>query len=148
MKKFKTIVICVLIVGIILLGIVLFEFGLLRLLGLQYDTLDALVTFFVIYLLLDVPLTLITDNIPKSLRTVGVIKSSKGWLSFILDSASTYILIAMIDYFMMTLTITWQGTLIFSLMSGLISLVVKEKDAEPLMINSEEFQKLDKKLND
>lgn len=147
MKKFKTIVICVFIVAIILLGITLFEFGLLKLLGLQYESFAALATFLVIFFFLDVPLTLIMDNIPKALRTVGIIKSSKGWLSFILDTGTTYILITMIDYFMVTLTISWQGTLIFSLMSGLVSLVVKENDTEPPMIDSEEFQKLEAKFN-
>lgn len=148
MKKFKTIIICTFIVGIILLGVVLFEFGLLRLLGLQYESFAALATFFVIYLFFDMPLKLITDNIPRALRTVGIIKSSKGWLAFILDTGKTYLLIIMIDYFMVILTISWQGTIIFSLISGLISQIVKEKDTESPMIASEEFQKLDKKLND
>jgi hypothetical protein len=37
---------CGLIVAVILLGIVLFEFVLLKLLGLQYDSFGALVIFF------------------------------------------------------------------------------------------------------
>ncbi|WP_232696615.1 YrvL family regulatory protein [Brevibacillus daliensis] len=147
MKKFKTIVICAFIVAILLLGFVLFEFVLLRLLGLQYQSFGALATFFVIYLFLEVPLSLITDNLPKALKTVGIIKSSRGWLSFLLDMGIAYILIRTIDYFMATITISWQGTLIFALISGLISLKLKENDTEPPMIDSKEFQELDKKIN-
>ena len=83
-KNFK-IVICLFIVAIILLGIILFEFLLLRLLGLQYEPSGALAILFVIYLFLEVPLSLIADNIPRALKAVGVIKSSKGfeWCSMI-----------------------------------------------------------------
>lgn len=147
MKKFKTIVICAFIVAIILLGIVLFEFLLLRLLGFQYESFDALAIFLVIYLFLEVPLSLIADNIPRALKTVGVIKSSKGWLSFLLDIGLAYILITTIDYFMATITISWQGALIFALISGLISLKLKVNDTEPPMFDSKEFQRLDKEIN-
>ncbi|PEB47766.1 hypothetical protein CON65_23595 [Bacillus pseudomycoides] len=144
MKKFKTIVICTFIVAIILLGIVLFEFVLLRLLGLQYQSFGDLTIFFVIYLFLDVPLSLITDNLPKALKTVGMINSIRG-LSFILDMGKAYILITTIDYFMVTIMISWQGTLIFSLISGLIGMKLKKNDTDPPMIDSKKFQELDKK---
>ncbi|MFJ8526637.1 YrvL family regulatory protein [Bacillus sp. NPDC094106] len=146
MKKFKTIVICAFIVAIILLGIALFEFVLLRLLGLQYQSFGDLTTFFVIYLLLDVPFSLITDNIPKALKTVGMINSSRGWVSFILDMGKAYILTTTIDYFMVTITVSWQGTLIFALISGLIGMKLKKNDTDPPMIDSKEFQELDKKI--
>lgn len=147
MEKFKTIVICTFILAIILFGIISFEFVLLRLFGLQYQSFGALATFFVIYLLLEVPLSLITDAIPKALKTVGIIKSSKGWLSFLLDMGIAYILITTIDYFMVAITISWQGTFIFALISGLIGLKLKENDTEPPMIDSKEFQELDRKIN-
>ncbi|MEH7458533.1 YrvL family regulatory protein, partial [Bacillus sp. JJ1127] len=138
------IVICTFIVAIILLGIVLFESVLLRLLGLQYQTFGDLTIFFVIYLFLDVPLSLITDNLSKALKTVGMINSIRG-LSFILDMGKAYILITTIDYFMVTIMISWQGTLIFSLISGLIGMKLKKNDTDPPMIDSKKFQELDKK---
>lgn len=147
-NKVKTIVICGLIVAFILLGIVLFEFVLLKLLGLQYDSFGALVIFFLIYLFLEVPLSLIADNIPRALKTVGVIESSKGWLSFILDIGLAFILIATIDHFMETIMISWQGALLFALISGIISRKLKGNDSEPPMIDSKEYEELHNKLED
>ncbi|WP_340741030.1 YrvL family regulatory protein [Sporosarcina sp. FSL K6-5500] len=147
-NKVKTIVICGLIVAFILLGIVLFEFVLLKLLGLQYDSFGALVIFFLIYLFLEVPLSLIADNIPRAVKTVGVIESSKGWLSFILDIGLAFILIATIDHFMETIMISWQGALLFALISGIISRKLKENDSEPPMIDSKEYEELHNKLED
>lgn len=146
MKKFKAAVLCISIVVIILLGISLLEFGLLRLLGLQYESFGALAIFFMLYLFLGAPLSLIVDSIPKALKTVGITTSSKGWLSFVLDAGVAYLLLTMIDYFMAAITISWQGILIFSLISGLIGLIIKENDAEPPLIDSKAFQKLDKKI--
>lgn len=145
-NKVKTIVICGLIVSVILMGIVFFEVFLLRLLGLQYDSFGALVIFFLIYLLLEVPLSLITDNIPKALKTVGVIKSSKGWVSFILDIGLACILITTIDHFMETIMISWQGALLFALIIGIISRKLKKDDPEPPMIDSKEYEELHNEL--
>ncbi|MEH7463989.1 YrvL family regulatory protein [Bacillus thuringiensis] len=143
----KTILICTFIIAGILIGITFFEFLLLRLLGLQYQSFGSLATFFVIYLFLEVPLSIITDNIPKALKTVGITKSSKGLLSFILDIGRAYILIITIDYFMKTITISWQGALIFSLISGIIGWKLKRNDEEPPMIDSDEFKELERKIN-
>lgn len=145
MNKFKTIIICTSIVAIILLGTVLFEFALLRLVGLQYESLGALAIFFLIYLFLEAPLSLIADAIPKALKTVGLIQSSKGWSPFLLDIGLAYLLITTIDHFMPTITISWQGTFLFAFISGVISRKLKEDDDEPPMMDSEEFLELEKK---
>ena len=146
MKKIKTIVICVFIVIIILFIIILFEFILLRLFGLQYESFGSLIIFFLIYLFLTPFFSLITDTIPKALKTVEVIPSSKGWLSFLLDIGVAYISITMIDYFMETIIISWEGTLFFSLISGFIGWKLKETNDEPPMINSYEFQQIERKI--
>jgi hypothetical protein len=39
-------------------------------------------------------------------------------------------------YFYVNITITWQGSLIFALITGLIGLELKEKDDEPPMLDS------------
>lgn len=145
-SKIKTIVICGIIIAIILLGIGLFEIGLLKILGLQYTSTSALVIFFLIYLFSETPLSLIADSIPKALKTVGIIKSSKGYLPFVLDTGLAYILITVIDYFMENINISWYGALLFALISGIINIVVKEDDPEPPMINSKEYKDLHDKL--
>lgn len=146
MNKIKTIVICGLIIGVILLGIISFEFVLLKLLGLQYTSIRALVMFFTMYLFLEIPLSLVTESIPKSLKTVGVIKTSKGWLPLILDTTLAFTLIFVIDHFMESVIISLQGTLIFALISGLINRNVMKNDPEPPLIDSEEYEELHDKL--
>ncbi|MDA2566783.1 YrvL family regulatory protein [Bacillus cereus] len=146
MKTKKTIFVYFFIVFGILISITIFEFFLLRLLDFQYQSLGSLVIFFIIYLFFEFPLSLIIDSLPKALKAIGIIKSSKGLLSIVLDVGKTYILIITINYFMKTITISWQGTLIFSLISGFISWKLKQNDKEPPMINNEEF-KLLKKTN-
>ena len=147
MNKIKTIVICTSIVSIILLGITFFEYIFLRLLGLQYNSIGALVFFFVMYFFLEIPLSLITNAIPKALKSVGIIQSSKGWLLFFLNTGLTFVLIESLDTFMMNIEITWQDSLIFAVISGLIGLKFKEKDDEPPMSDSEEFKKIGNSLN-
>ncbi|KRF67225.1 hypothetical protein ASG99_16480 [Bacillus sp. Soil768D1] len=147
LNKIKTIGICTSIVLIILLGITFFEYIFLRLLGLQYNSIGALVFFFVMYVFLEIPLSLITNAIPKALKSVGIIQSRKGWLSFILNTGLTFALIELLDTFLVNIAITWQGSLIFSLISGLIGLKLKEKDDEPPMIDSEEFKSIENRFN-
>lgn len=42
--------------------------------------------------------------------------------------------------------IEWQGALLFSSISGLISWKLKENDEEPPAINSEEFKEIEKRF--
>ncbi|WP_397540185.1 YrvL family regulatory protein [Rummeliibacillus pycnus] len=142
-NKIKTIVICLSIVLIILLGIIFFEFIVLRILGLRYNSFASLISFFVLYLLLELPLSLIANAIPKALKSVGIIQSSKGWLSYSLDTGLTFALINLLDTFMENIRINWQGAVIFSLITGLISLKLKAKDEEPPIIDSDEFKEID-----
>ncbi|WIV21205.1 YrvL family regulatory protein [Paenibacillus polygoni] len=131
MNKMKRIMIPFVIVLIILVGLTIFEFFVLHLLGLQYKSAGGLILFFVLYLLLEIPLSLITDAMPKALKSVGIIKSSKGWLPLTLDTGLPFILILLLDAFISDITITWQGAMIFSLVTGIISRKVKESEKEP-----------------
>ena len=146
-KKIKTIVICTSIVSIILLGITFFEYIFLRLLRLHYNSIGALIFFFVVYVFLEIPLSLITNAIPKALKSAGIIQSSKGWLSLILNTGLTFSLIELLDTSMVDISITWQGSLIFALIAGLVGLKLNEKDSEPSMNDSEEFEKIRNTFN-
>ncbi|MEH7379152.1 YrvL family regulatory protein [Bacillus sp. JJ1533] len=75
MSKIKTTSICTSIVLIILLGITFFEYIFLRIFGLQYNSIGA---FFVMYVFLEIPLSLITNAIPKAIKSIGILQSSKG----------------------------------------------------------------------
>lgn len=142
MNKMKRIMIPFVIVLIILVGLTIFEFFVLHLLGLQYKSAGGLILFFVLYLLLEIPLSLITDAMPKALKSVGIIKSSKGWLPLILDTGLPFILILLLDAFISDITITWQGAMIFSLVTGIISRKLKERDTEPPVLGNIEIEKI------
>lgn len=121
-------------------GHILFELIILRLLGLQYDSFGSIVIFFGFYLLLELPLSLIANAIPKALKTVGVIQSSKGWLLFSLNAVLTFTLITLMDTMMTSVKINWKSAIIFSLITGFISWKLKKKEEEPPMIGSEDFE--------
>ncbi|MEH7325008.1 YrvL family regulatory protein [Cytobacillus firmus] len=146
MNKIKTIVICTSIVLIILFGITFFEYIFLRLLGLQYNSISALVFFFVMYVFLEIPLSLITNAIPKALRSVGIIQSSNGWLSFILNTGLTFVLMVLLDTFMVNIEIASQGSLIFALISGFFNWTLRENDKEPPDIDSKDFKEIENKF--
>ncbi|MFS0673728.1 YrvL family regulatory protein [Ornithinibacillus sp. 179-J 7C1 HS] len=146
MNKIKTIVICTSIVLIILFGITFFEYIFLRLLGLQYNSISALVFFFVMYVFLEIPLSLITNAIPKALRFVGIIQSSNGWLSFILNTGLTFVLMELLDTFMVNIEIASQGSLIFALISGFFNWTLRENDKEPPDIDSKDFKEIENKF--
>ncbi|MGG3847340.1 YrvL family regulatory protein [Aeribacillus composti] len=145
-NKFKTVGISISIVLIILLFIAFFEYIFLRIIGFQYNSLLDLVLFFILYLFLEIPLAFITDAIPKALKSVGILQTSKGWLPFILNTALTFLLIEVIDNFMANIEIEWQGSLIFAMVTGFIGWKLRKDEDEPPDIDSEEFKEIDNKF--
>lgn len=145
-NKFKTVGISISIVLIILLFIAFFEYIFLRIIGFQYNSLLDLVLFFILYLFLEIPLAFITDAIPKALKSVGILQTSKGWLPFILNTALTFLLIEVIDNFMVNIEIEWQGSLIFAMVTGFIGWKLRKDEDEPPDIDSEEFKEIDNKF--
>ncbi|UAT32610.1 regulatory YrvL family protein [Bacillus badius] len=145
-NKFKTAGISISIVLVILLFIAFFEYIFLRIIGFQYHSLWDVVLFFALYLFLEIPLAFITDAIPKALKSVGILQTSKGWALFILNTTLTFLLIEVIDHFMINIEIEWQGTLIFALVTGFIGWRLKKDEDEPPDIDSEEFKKINNRF--
>ncbi|ASS97423.1 hypothetical protein BS1321_16190 [Peribacillus simplex NBRC 15720 = DSM 1321] len=146
MNKFKTIGVSISIVLIVLLFIALFEYIFLKIMGFQYNSLLDLLLFFIMYLFLEIPLAFITEAIPKALKSVGILQTSKGWLPFILNTVLTFLLIEAIDTFMVNIDIKWQGTLIFALVTGFIGWKLNKDEDEPPDIDSEEFKEIENRF--
>ncbi|SDZ45427.1 YrvL family regulatory protein [Bacillus sp. 166amftsu] len=91
MKNLKTILICTLLILPILFVILFFDFILLNLFGLKYDSIGSLLIFFFIYLSLEVPISFIVNSFIKAFKTVRILKSSKGLISFILNVGITFL---------------------------------------------------------
>lgn len=119
----------------ILLLITFFEFIILNLFGLQYQSIGALVLFFLIYLILEIPISLITVAITPVLKELGMIPSSKGLLPFMLDSGLSFTLVKLLDMFMESISITWLGAVLFAIVTGLVGLLIRDKDEEPPMLD-------------
>lgn len=100
-----------------------------------------------LYVFLEIPLSLIANALPKALKSLGIIQSSKGWLSIFLNTCLTFGLIKVIDTFMDTISITWQGALLFALITALINWKLGEQDDEPPMRDSEEFKQIEQRLS-
>lgn len=113
--------------------------------GFQYNSLLDLLLFFIMYLFLEIPLAFITA-IPKALKSVGILQTSKGWLPFILNTVLTFLLIEAIDTFMVNIDIKWQGTLIFALVTGFIGWKLNKDEDEPPDIDSEEFKEIENRF--
>lgn len=138
--------ICATILSVVILTFIFFEYIFLKVLGLQYDTVGSLIFFFIIYVFLEVPLSLITRAIPRALKSLDILKTSKGWLSIILNTLLTFMLIELIDEFMDTIFISWQGVMIFALITTLINRMLEDDNEEPPMVDSKEFKEIGEKF--
>lgn len=147
MRKLKTILICTLLILPILFVILFFDFILLNLFGLKYDSIGSLLIFFFIYLSLEVPISFIINSFIKAFKTVRILKSSKGLISFILNVGITFFLISIIDYFMVSIFIPLRGMILFSIISGLIDMLLRDNEPEPPDFDSEEFKKINDRFS-
>ncbi|PEP22063.1 hypothetical protein CN582_16290 [Bacillus wiedmannii] len=146
MKKLKTVLICALLILPILFFILFFEFILLNLFGMKYDSLASLLLFFFIFLVLEMPISLIINGFIKAFKTVRIIKSSKGLIPFILNMGMTFFLISFIDHFMVSIYIPLRGIILFSIISGLIDMLLRDNDPEPPDFDSEEFKEINNRF--
>lgn len=67
--------------------------------------------------------------------------------AFVLQTASTFGLIAAIDHFMETISISWQGAFLFALCAGLINFIARKDEPEPPTADSREFREIEKKFD-
>lgn len=130
-----------------LLALTFFEYLFLRLLGLQYDSISTLLFFFVVYLFLEIPLSLIANAIPKALKSVGLIKTSKGWLSLILNVSLTFLLIELLDSFMANIEISMHGAFVFALVTGFLNWELRKTDKEVPDVDQQAFKEIERKYD-
>ncbi|MFD0769359.1 YrvL family regulatory protein [Bacillus sp. CGMCC 1.60114] len=147
MEKLKTIFICALLILPILFFILFFDFILLHLFGLEYDSIRSLLIFFFIFLVLEVPISFVINSFIKAFKTVRILKSSKGLIPFILNVGITFFLISIIDYFIISIFIPLRGIILFSIISGLIDMLLRDSEPKPPDFDSEEFKKIDDRFS-
>ncbi|WP_237894247.1 YrvL family regulatory protein [Priestia megaterium] len=129
-----------------LLFFTFFEYIILKVLGLNYDSVRSLILFFILYGCLEIPLNLVLSSLLKALKSLKILNSSKGILALVLNIASTFILINLIDAFMESISISQLGVLIFSLITGSIGWLAIQDEKEPPNRGSEEYNELEEKM--
>lgn len=130
------------IITIILIPLLFFEFILLHLFGLRYESTSALFVFLLIYLFTEGLLSFLLTSVLKALKVVGMIKSSKSGLSFVLHISLTFLLIGLIDLLLQAVSITWYGALLFSIIISTVRYIVSEQDDGPTSRDLEKLKRV------
>lgn len=120
-EKRKIIAFSICLLLIIFASFTSFEFFVLKLLGLQYDSLLSLALFFILYLVLQAPILLIVKALPKALKSVGGLPSCNGIFTFLLYFATTFLFIMLLDAIMTGIAISWQSVACFALLSAIVN---------------------------
>ena len=144
-KGIKPLLICTLIISIILIVFTSLEFLILKILGLQYDSLWSLLLFFLVYGLSEIPINLFLSALLKSLTTLDVIQSHTGILALFLHITSTFIIVNIIDRLMTSVSISQLGISLFSLVTGLVGWLSIQQDPDPPKRGSKEFEAYEKR---
>ncbi|MFN3365145.1 MAG: YrvL family regulatory protein [Exiguobacterium mexicanum] len=137
--------ICTLIVSIILIVFTSLEFLILKILGLQYESLWSLLLFFLVYGISEIPTNLFLSSFLKALTTLDIIQSHTGVLALFLQIASTFIIVNIIDRLMASVSISQLGILLFSLVTGLVGWLSMQQDPDPPKRGSKEFEAYEKR---
>ncbi|WP_083273993.1 YrvL family regulatory protein [Exiguobacterium aurantiacum] len=146
-KGTKSLLICILIVSNILVVFTSLEFLILKILGLQYESLWSLLLFFIVYGISEIPTNLFLSACLQALTTLDIIPSHTGVLALFLHIASTYIILHIIDRLMASVSISQLGILVFSLVIGLVGWLSIQNDPGPPKRGSKEFEDYKKRIN-
>ena len=146
-KGTKTLLICTLIVSIILIVFTSLEFLILKILGLQYESLWSLLLFFLVYGISEIPTNLFLSSFLKALTTLDIIQSHTGVLALFFQIASPFLILNLIDSLMTSVSISQLGILLFSLVTGLVGWLSMQQDSHPPKRGSKEFEAYEKKMS-
>ncbi|WP_353048990.1 YrvL family regulatory protein [Exiguobacterium sp. s36] len=144
-KGIKPLLICTLIISIILIVFTSLEFLILKILGLQYESLWSLLLFFLVYGLSEIPINLFLSALLKALTTLNVIQSHTGMLALFLHIMSTFIIVNIIDRLMTSVSISQLGISLFSLVTGLVGWLSIQQDPDSPKRGSKEFEAYEKR---
>ncbi|EIT83978.1 hypothetical protein A374_18124 [Fictibacillus macauensis ZFHKF-1] len=141
MKKGIGIAIVVAIIGLILAVLFFMDFIFLHLFGLQYDSVGALVLFIFLYSFIEMPITLFVTIISRALTTAGILKTSNGMVTFLLNLSSAWLLIGLVDLMMDKVSISVFGGFLFALISALIGWLINDSEDKTIEELDEEVKK-------
>ncbi|HAX72410.1 MAG TPA: hypothetical protein DCY20_02670 [Firmicutes bacterium] len=122
-------------VGLVLL--LIFSFiamiggGIMKLFGLQYDSLLHLLLFFIVTAGIGFPIEAFAGALPKVLREAGFIQHKLYVVLFvILDTMSTYFVVSLVDHFMDSVQATELAIFIYAFVFAIASVLNNDDDKE------------------
>lgn len=87
----------------------------LKIVGIEYQSVKHLIIFMVILFLLSIPIDLFVGALPKALYTVGKIKKENiNLILYSLDFISNVVAINIIDYFMNNIKLSFVSSILLS----------------------------------
>lgn len=100
----------------------------LKIVGIEYQSLKYLIIFMVVLFLVSIPINLFVEPLPKALYTVGKIKRENiDLILYPLDFIGNMVAIKIADYFMESIKLSFMSACIFSMILCTINYLLDKK---------------------
>lgn len=98
--------------------------SLMKLLGMQYDSIWSIFLFFVVYFIVDFPVDLLVELVPRLLFGMGILQGRRAemWLYILLDVPVNCGVMMLIDFLMASISLPFTAVLGFSVALCLLNL--------------------------
>lgn len=114
-------------VAIIIIAIIsviaIFGGAIMKIFGFKYKSIGSIILYFIIITIVGFPVDIFIQAFPKALVSIGRIKENTGKVLFvILDTIGTGIVMAIVDYFMKSVSATDLAILVVSFITAIFSI--------------------------
>lgn len=114
-------------VAIIIIAIIsviaIFGGAIMKIFGFKYNSIGSIILYFIIITIVGFPVDIFIQAFPKALVSIGKIKENTGKVLFvILDTIGTCIVMAIVDYFMKSVSATDLAILVVSFITAIFSI--------------------------
>ena len=114
-------------VAIIIIAIIsviaIFGGAIMKIFGFKYNSIGSIILYFIIITIVGFPVDILIQAFPKALVSIGKIKENTGKVLFvILDTIGTGIVMAIVDYFMKSVSATDLAIFVVSFIMAIFSI--------------------------
>lgn len=128
--KFKKIIepifgfgLAAIIITAIISVIAIFGGAIMKLFGFKYNSIGSIILYFIVVTIVGFPVDIIIRVFSKSLISIGQLNKNTGKILFVaLDTVGTCIVMAIVDYFMKSVSATDLAILVVSLIMAIFSI--------------------------
>lgn len=114
----------VLIIIIAIISVIaIFGGAIMKIFGFKYNSIGSIILYFIIVTIVGFPIDILIQAFPKALVSIGKIKENTGKILFvILDTIGTGIVMAIVDYFMKSVSATDLAIFVVSFIMAIFSI--------------------------